>query len=183
MVNALQEVSGLTWKKENFENLYFNVTNSEEATDPSTKSRYNLANAAVVLRFVEELSSKHVLMESTVIITPYQAQRAILIAGLYKLSSKMKISISELPQVRTVTYMQGKEAWHIIYDTVITKADRKSEMGLANDENLCNVAFTRGKIGTTLVASNKLLEGLVAQSASGLTSKTGALRQYKDNDA
>ena len=142
-------------------NLCVNANDAELTFDPITKSRYNLASAAVVIHFILELIARKVYNEDTVIITPYNAQKAVYLTALSRISANANIPLIYLPRVATSDSMQGQEAEMVFLDPTGTKADTKAEMGIMGDARTMEVSNARAKRACIMVTTLKLVEGML----------------------
>ena len=111
----------------------------------SKRSFYNILNAAIVLMIIKEYLVKNKnlknVLDKTVIITPYRAQRKLLNYALRNIFNIEDIAFHlDMKEISTVDAFQGREAENVIFDITATKEHRA-----LLDYRRINVAITRTK--------------------------------------
>ena len=111
----------------------------------SKRSFYNILNAAIVLMIIKEYLVKNKnlknVLDKTVIITPYRAQRKLLNHALRNIFNIEDIAFHlDMKEISTVDAFQGREAENVIFDITATKEHRA-----LLDYRRINVAITRTK--------------------------------------
>ena len=105
----------------------------DEETDPEGESKFNVEEANLALKQVEELLSAGVKTEEIAIITPYAAQVRLL---------REKFS-DEILEIDSVDGFQGREKEAVIVSMVRSNPD--NEIGFLADIRRMNVAMTRAR--------------------------------------
>lgn len=118
-------------------------------------SRFNHANATLVLDLIRHLTIHDALPESFAIITPYAEQRACYVEGLMSLSDVMGRRLESIVRVATVDSMQGHEADYLVLDWVVTNPE---DLGFTRDNKRANVALTRGPKCVISVLNTSIME-------------------------
>jgi superfamily I DNA and/or RNA helicase len=130
-----------------------------EQQDPETLSRYNLEEAALLIRqtekLVEEIGLEEWLKQSISmgIITPYRAQ----VDHLHKLADASPVlePLHKLITINTVDAFQGQERDVIAISFV--RSNEKAEVGFLGDIRRTNVAMTRARKKLTMVGDSATL--------------------------
>ena len=127
------------------------------------KSRFNEENINVGVSLVIKLFEDGSLKPgSLMIITPYHAQRNLYLQIFVEISKKMKIPFVDLPTVHTCSSMLGREASEIIVDIPYANVDRLGNLGIMQNEELCNVTFTRARRSCIFLVNNAITSGKLA---------------------
>jgi ATP-dependent RNA/DNA helicase IGHMBP2 len=110
-------------------------------------SRFNLEEAQLVVKHVENLLSAGVKEASIAVITPYSAQ----VHTLKNLMSEKH----EFIEIGTVDGFQGREKDCIVISMV--RSNKNGEVGFLSDERRTNVAITRAKRHVCIVGDSVTL--------------------------
>lgn len=163
--------------------------------DPALrKSRFNIANVDITLRFFEAMVRAKFLHPSDIrILTFYNAQRQRYIDGLEPLREKLGYSERDFDGivVHTSDSFQGREATCIIMDLVVAKYFGQGTLGHAGDEKKTNVAFTRARdflfvVGDSTILDSPFLEDrdeqveFIFESLSGLVGRN-AMKEFRSS--
>ncbi|KAE8310687.1 AAA domain-containing protein [Aspergillus transmontanensis] len=124
--------------------LVVSVEGSSCEVEEPSKSRFNDPHR----RFCVELLKANFAHggyagKDITIVTPYMAQVVRIRQSIFKMVQHGLLPIDQMPNVATADSMQGKESKVIIYDWVISAADRGSDLGFTSDDNRSNVALSR----------------------------------------
>lgn len=127
-----------------------------EEQDPETLSRYNVEEAALVVRYVDQLVQATNLVENprTIgIITPYRAQVERLTAGIESMEwyEPLKGGIT----IDTVDAFQGQERDIIVLSFV--RSNDRAEVGFLADIRRTNVAMTRARKKLIMIGDSATL--------------------------
>jgi superfamily I DNA and/or RNA helicase len=127
-----------------------------EEQDPETLSRYNVEEAAFVVRYVDWLVQKADIVNNPRtmgIITPYRAQVERLTAGIESLEwyEALKSNLA----IDTVDAFQGQERDIIVLSFV--RSNDKGEVGFLGDIRRTNVAMTRAKKKLVMIGDSATL--------------------------
>ena len=136
--------------------LGFNLTNPNQQTESGTSSRFNPPAVGLVIELLESLIAQHALPESTVVMTPYQAEFARILASVSDLAKRVNFPLGSMPPVLTVYGMQGQDADLIIFDTTVSGIVKAEDLGIVRDKRLSTVALTRAKLCLLVIADGKL---------------------------
>ncbi|PLB34583.1 AAA domain-containing protein [Aspergillus candidus] len=125
-------------------NLVISVRNSTCTVEEVGKSRYNDAHRLLVVQIVM-MNHRHGGYKSgdITVITPYTAQLVRIRQTFFRMVQLGILSPENVPFVSTTDSMQGKESKLVIYDWVISSADRMSDLGFTTDDHRGNVGLTR----------------------------------------
>jgi len=118
--------------------------NSKDAV--SNGSRLNVAEAEVVIRIVEELLRCGVEEGSIGVISPFKAQRGLIIGMLRRLNIKGV-------EVDTVDAFQGREKDVVVFDVTST-----SSFGFSTDAHRLNIALTRARLKLVVVGNAEAIQ-------------------------
>ncbi|RLL94337.1 hypothetical protein CFD26_101079 [Aspergillus turcosus] len=150
--------------REGMELIGLDVSNGEMEINPTTYSRSNARNVAVVIELIEYLLTANALDGLSCCILPtYADQKKAYIDALLNLSQKLDIPWKDMVSVFTVDGMQGNQADVIIVDWVITSGEPR-DLGFASDNRRANVALTRARaclivVGNSQIINNNRLDG------------------------
>lgn len=110
--------------------FFVNMQNGVVVVNPATKSRYNLENIEIITDFLTQLRVAIADQRDNVaIITPYRDQVRAHQSRILEEVRRQSLPISVFPQVRTIDSSQGDQFKVGIFDSVISQADRASDMG------------------------------------------------------
>ncbi|PLN80884.1 AAA domain-domain-containing protein [Aspergillus taichungensis] len=125
-------------------NMVISVKNSTCIVEEVGKSRYNDAHRLLVVKIVM-MNYQHGGYKSgdITVITPYTAQLVRIRQTFFRMVQLGILSPEDVPSVCTTDSMQGKESKLVIYDWVISSADRMSDLGFTTDDHRGNVGLTR----------------------------------------
>ncbi|KAL8948452.1 MAG: hypothetical protein Q9222_005360 [Ikaeria aurantiellina] len=119
-----------------------------------TGSRFNLHNVALVFQVIQEILNKGLFeAEDICIATPYRAQMFLYRQTIDSIASTelwKRLRVLEI-QARTIDSLRGGEAPLIILD-MVTGSVRNTGQGFMTDYRRVNVATTRQKEATVIVA-------------------------------
>ena len=115
-----------------------------ESKHPETKSSYNLEEANLIFKHLEEytneiLSSGYDIPQSIGIISPYKAQVEL----IKKLLEESDLEFKQKITVNTIDGFQGQER-DMVYISMV-RSNETGEIGFLSDERRMNVALTRAK--------------------------------------
>lgn len=142
--------------------LYLNVTDSHHYFERDATPACNRANSKIITGLVDALIPSNDL-NNFVIIAVSVAQKSLLISDLTALADKRDMPVEALPKVCLPRDIQGLQADYVIFDATVSEADIRAELGLLADPRIMNMAFTRGRKATILVASDEILTGRIAR--------------------
>lgn len=112
-------------------------------------SRCNENEATIVHNWVESLVAAGVTLSQIGILTPYQAQVALL-------SSRLRSLYGHELEIGTVDGMQGREKEAVIISLV--RSNDKREVGFLKDERRLNVAMTRARRHLCIVGDSSTVQ-------------------------
>jgi superfamily I DNA and/or RNA helicase len=143
---------------------------STSATDGKCETRNgtgfeNTAEVALCEKMLRRLLSKadaFARPPSIVILTPYIAQQKLLRRVVDQVVAEY---VGATVEVHTVHGFQGREADFAIVSLV--RSNPSGEMGFVNDDQLMNVALSRGRAGLVLVGDVAFLSKQPTDSAVG----------------
>lgn len=98
------------------------------------------------------------------VITQYKDQARLYFQSLVQLGARRHFSHDNTPNVCTVDASMGKESDIVIWDTVVTSANTRTELGFILDENRCTVAATRARQILVIWGCQKILSGKSIES-------------------
>ncbi|KZT63490.1 P-loop containing nucleoside triphosphate hydrolase protein [Daedalea quercina L-15889] len=117
--------------------------------DEDEGSRCNENEATVVKKYVDELVNVGVLPSQIAVITPYQAQVALL-------TSLLRPVYGLDLEIGTVDGMQGREKEAVIISLV--RSNEKREVGFLKDKRRLNVAMTRARRHLCVVGDSSTIQ-------------------------
>ncbi|KZT00181.1 P-loop containing nucleoside triphosphate hydrolase protein [Laetiporus sulphureus 93-53] len=117
--------------------------------DGDEGSRCNENEAAVVKHYIDQLVGAGVLPSEVAIITPYQAQVALL-------SSILRPIYGLDLEIGTVDGMQGREKEAVIISLV--RSNEKREVGFLKDKRRLNVAMTRARRHLCVIGDSSTIQ-------------------------
>ncbi|KAE8423790.1 AAA domain-containing protein [Aspergillus pseudocaelatus] len=133
------------------------VSDGNSVTNPTTYSRSNVRNVAVVMDLIEYLITENALSGLSCCILPtYADQKKAYINSMLNLSRKLSIAWEDMVSVFTVDGMQGNQADIVIVDWVVTFGE-PSDLGFASDNRRANVALTRARACLIVVANGQII--------------------------
>lgn len=127
-----------------------------EEQDPETLSRYNVEEAAFVVRYIDRLAQEIDLVgnpRTLGVITPYRAQVERLTAGIESL--EWHEALKSYITIDTVDAFQGQERDIIVLSFV--RSNDKGEVGFLADIRRTNVAMTRAKKKLIMIGDSATL--------------------------
>lgn len=156
----------------NMGNIVVSVDASSCCKDES-QSRYNDAHRLFILQLLVANSQNGGYNgDEMTVITPYQGQVVRLRQSLFQMQEKGILPSSRIPTIATTDSMQGKESKLVIYDWVISAAEKFSDLGFtADDQRHCwSHAYDRGH-GGPLAGHRR--EGAQGRPADGQIQPSG----------
>jgi hypothetical protein len=123
-----------------FPSMFFEIPASQAETDPITKSRYNLKQAAFVINMVEYFEMNGIPPKDQGIVTPYMAQVLVYKYAAHQLHLENPTKGWNRLLVGTADSMEGEERPVMHVDSVVT-----DEIGFVDDRGRMLVLKTRAK--------------------------------------
>ncbi|OEH77026.1 r3h domain-containing protein [Cyclospora cayetanensis] len=152
------DTAGVSWMRED------EVETQELPSLTLNRSRSNRAEAALVLKYLQELVQVYSVRAADVgVITPYSAQAKLIRQLILDLEEKSESGeggdLREVT-VQTVDGFQGREREVIIISLV--RSNRHKEMGFLVDARRLNVAVTRARSHLVIVGDSETVTSAVA---------------------
>ena len=119
------------------------------------------------------VKSKIASRKKSKVVTTYNLQRRLWIDALFQFSIQQDIEMTKLPSVLTSNSMQEREADFIIFDSVLSVANKLGDLGLAQDPKLMNVVHTRGRRGMVTLHHENVTVGTISETWKSKKDKTG----------
>jgi len=148
-----QAANVLPWPVPDLPMFFYSSTGQEELSSSGT-SYLNRAEAVGVEKLVSTLLKNGVGANEIGIITPYEGQRAYILAYLARSGSLKKTSYDEL-EIASVDSFQGREKNYTILSCV--RSNEQSGIGFLSDPRRLNVALTRAKYGLVILGNPRAL--------------------------
>ena len=149
--------------------MFFSQLGQEEISASGT-SFLNRSEATQVEKIVTMFFKAGVESEQIGVITPYEGQRAYVVAHMQR-TGIMRQQLYKEVEVASVDSFQGREKDYIILSCV--RSNEKSGIGFLSDPRRLNVALTRARYGIVILGNPKLLSKNPLWNA--------LLNHYKDN--
>lgn len=142
-----------TWPVED-KPMFFYCSMGQEEYSSSGTSYLNRTEAANVEKIVTQFFKSGINPSQIGVITPYEGQRAHIVAYMQRNGSLRKQLYEEL-EVASVDSFQGREKDFIILSCV--RSNEHQGIGFLNDPRRLNVALTRAKYGVVVLGNPKVL--------------------------
>mmetsp|Transcript_4471 Transcript_4471/g.13558 ORF Transcript_4471/g.13558 Transcript_4471/m.13558 type:complete len:1016 (+) Transcript_4471:86-3133(+) len=152
--------------------MLFWVHSGPEEVSASGTSFLNRVESSSVEKAVTHLLRAGVTPSRVGVITPYEGQRAYIVAHFARCGS-MRQELYREVEVASVDAFQGREKDYIILSCV--RSNEHQGIGFLADPRRLNVALTRARLGIVILGNPKVL----AQQALW----ANLLTHYKENDA
>lgn len=162
------DTAGIPWLRED----------DEEAGCPSAvrglyKSRSNRAEAALVMKYLQDLIENSGVTPSDIgVITPYAAQAKLIRRLLLSSEIQGGTGLLENLTVQTVDGFQGREREVIIISLV--RSNHRREIGFLADARRLNVAVTRARSHLVIIGDSETVTGGSCAKPEGLSSENDA---------
>mmetsp|Transcript_11638 Transcript_11638/g.31346 ORF Transcript_11638/g.31346 Transcript_11638/m.31346 type:complete len:1021 (-) Transcript_11638:846-3908(-) len=150
--------------------MFWGQIGAEEVSASGT-SFLNRVEAASVEKIVTELLRNSVKPSRIGVITPYEGQRAYIVA-LFQRSGSLRQELYQEVEVASVDAFQGREKDFILVSCV--RSNEHQGIGFLVDPRRLNVALTRARLGLFLLGNPKVLAKQPLWSA--------LLHHFKDNE-
>ena len=134
--------------------MFFYTSFGAEEVSGSGTSFLNRTEAANVEKLVTRFLSSGVAPEQIGVITPYEGQRAYIVAHMQRNGSLRQELYAEV-EVASVDAFQGREKDFIILSCV--RSNERQGIGFLSDPRRLNVALTRARYGLVVLGNPKSL--------------------------
>lgn len=134
--------------------MFFYCSMGQEEVSGSGTSYLNRTEAANVEKLVTRFLSAGTLPEQIGVITPYEGQRAYLVAYMQRNGALRQQLYADI-EVASVDAFQGREKDYIILSCV--RSNDRQGIGFLADPRRLNVALTRAKYGLVVLGNPKVL--------------------------
>ena len=134
--------------------MFFYTSLGQEEVSASGTSYLNRAEASNVEKLVTRFLSGGVLPDQVGVITPYEGQRAYIVAYFQRYGTLAQKLYADV-EVASVDAFQGREKDYIILSCV--RSNEKQGIGFLNDPRRLNVALTRARYGLVVLGNPKVL--------------------------
>lgn len=141
------------WPAQDCPLMFYSQMGQEEISSSGT-SYLNRMEATTVERIVTTFLRAGVHPSQLGVITPYEGQRAYVVATLLR-SGALRQALYEEVEVASVDAFQGREKDYIVLSCV--RSNEHNGVGFLSDPRRLNVALTRAKYGTVVLGNPKLL--------------------------
>lgn len=165
---------GVPWPNCDCPKFFCHVEGIEE-TGSTGMSFLNCAETVMTEKVLDQLISNKVKPEDVGIITPYEAQRRLLLDYLGRRKSRRYRAV----EVANVDSFQGREKKYII--VLCVRSNMRGVIGFLRDQKRLNVTITRAQFGLIMIGNamvlardplwHLLLESFVADGACGAPSQ------------
>ena len=133
--------------------MFFYCSMGQEEVSGSGTSYLNRTEAANVEKLVTRFLSAGTLPEQIGVITPYEGQRAYLVAYMQRNGALRQQLYADI-EVASVDAFQGREKDYIILSCV--RSNDRQGIGFLADPRRLNVALTRAKYGLVVLGNPKV---------------------------